>query len=266
MSETFHKTICVDGIHIHDPSIASLVLKLRQELEEKEELGENQRKEIKILKREKKMDYDPRLNCFAQNINGSTDNQNLNKFTRYAKTMAKKTFTKNGEYPLRCVICDKEDSADTKITIAHLISSALTDYRMFGIENGYKDNMDVFSIRNYIPLCGTNGSVDTCHDAMDKHLIYIRYDPIHQSYYMECSPSAPKHFFKFCQLILNTPPGWNPYRRLLAWRSRKCGTEYGFCPNFEQFEAMNQISENSNSIGPPDDNVDDEDADTIENV
>jgi hypothetical protein len=49
--------------------------------------------------------------------------------------------------------------------------------------------------------------------------------------------------------VLTNPPGWNPYRRLLAWRSRKCGTKCGFVPNFPIFETMNQISEESNSIG-----------------
>ena len=38
--ETFHKTICVDEIHIHDPNIASLVLRKDEKFEE------NQRKEI----------------------------------------------------------------------------------------------------------------------------------------------------------------------------------------------------------------------------
>jgi hypothetical protein len=41
---------------------------------------------------------------------------------------------------------------------------------------------------------------------------------------------------------------------LLAWRSIKCGTEYGFTPDFGNYMSMNQLSEESNSV--KDDNDD----------
>lgn len=88
---------------------------------------------------------------------------------------------------------------------------------------------------------------------MDKHLIHVVYNSFTKSYHLVCAPAAPQHFHKL-DAKLTPPPGWNPYRRLLAWRSRKCGTEYGFEPNFESFETMNQLSENSNSIGDADTN------------
>ena len=211
-------------------------------------LADSKRK-VEKLKREKRLNFDPRLNFFARN-NGSTDDEKL---TNDAKIKAKNIFTDGGTVALRCVICGKVESHGTPITAAHIVSSAMRDYSVFGIENGYKDNLDVFSERNCMPLCGTHGQEGTCHDAMDKHLIHIRYDPILQSYHVDCSPGASEYFHDLRKRALTTPPGWNPYRRLLAWRSRKCGTEYGFVPDFERFETMNKISENSKSIGDAED-------------
>ena len=178
--------------------------------------------------------------------------KHMRKVTNDAKTNAKKLFTADGTIPLRCVVCGRQDSdsSDFKITLAHIISSAHPDYGAYGICNGYKTNLDVFSVRNYIPLCGTGGASGGCHDAMDKHLIHIVYNPMNQSYRVVCAPGAPAEFHELSEgADLTPPPGWNPYLRLLAWRSRKCGTEYGFTPDFKSFETMNQASENSNSIG-----------------
>jgi hypothetical protein len=169
---------------------------------------------------------------------------NSKKKTKKAKVNARKIFTDNEKRVPTCVICNKEDS----ITFAHIISSALDDYSLFGIKNNYKDDLDVFSERNFMPLCGTEGENGSCLDAIDKHLIHVRYDVFQKLYHVNCSPNAPEHFIEISKRSLIVPPGWNPYHRLLAWRSRKCGTEYGFIPDFGSFETMNRFSENSNSV------------------
>jgi hypothetical protein len=135
------------------------------------------------------------------------------------------------------------------VTVTHVISSALSDFSDFGVTNNYNCEIDVFSVRNFMPLCGAKGVPDCCHDAIDKHQIHICYNTFQKSYHLRCSPNAPERFQQISRSVLNTPPGWDPYRRLIAWRSRKCGTECGFVPSFPIFEAMNQISEESNSIG-----------------
>ena len=193
------------------------------------------------LEREKMLNFDSRLLFFGRNVKGSQSyrsnsnnsesNQIPKRKTKAAKDKAKETFT-DGEV-ISCVICRKTES----ITIAHIVSSALSDYTDFGVRNNYNCEIDVFSERNFMPLCGTEGEANIC------------YDTFHRSYHLSCSPNAPERFKELSKSKLITPPGWNPYRRLLAWRSRKCGTEYGFVPDFPIFEAMNQISEESNSVG-----------------
>ena len=234
-------------------------------IEELERETKKLKDENETMKREKQLNFDRRLNFFASNVkgshsyrskssNGSTgEKQQMKKLITDAKNNAKDRFTDGGKFALRCVICNSFDLPGTPIAIAHIVSSAMSDYGDFGVENGYKDDLDVFSVRNYMPLCGAHGQEGTCHDAMDKHLIHIRCDSLSSSYHVDCAKEAPQHFHDLSELALTTPPGWNPYRRLLAWRSRKCGTEYGFTPDFGRFEAMNQISENSNSVGDADD-------------
>lgn len=252
------------------------------ERENQEALADSQRKvqelerENQELERERLLNFDKRLKFFPRNAkgshsyrskssNGDTDDgkQQLRELTNDAKINAKNIFTDNGKILLRCVICGKDESPGTLISVAHIVSSTMDDYSAFGVENGYKDNLDVFSVRNFMPLCGTHGEEGTCRDAIDKLLIHIRYDSILRSYHVDCCLGAPESFREIGARALTTPPGWKPYLRLLAWRSRKCGTVYGFAPDFGRFEVMNELSENSNSVGDADsDGTDSDGADT----
>lgn len=253
---------------------------LQRQKEELQRQKEDLQRENEGLEREKLLNFDTRLNFFARNAkgshsyrsksSGSTDGEKQKQkiLTFEAKKNAKNIFTTDGGSKLRCVICRNCDMPGIPITVAHIVSSGMDDYSDFGVKNGYKDDLDVFSVRNFMPLCGTYGQEGTCHDAIDKHLIHISYDAFKCSYFLMCSPGAPESFLQINEQVLDTPPGWNPYHRLLAWRSRKCGTEYGFVPNFDQFEAMNKLSENSNSLGDAEsDGADDEnvDSDNVDN-
>lgn len=182
-----------------------------------------------------------------------------------AKDKAMSTFTANWSEPLKCVVCGKDDK-DTQITLAHIVSSAIGDYDAFGTKNGYISDFDVFSVRNFMPLCGTHGERGTCHDAMDNHHIYIVYNAFDRTYHIQCAMKAPAHFHEMRGKKLTTPPGWNPYHRLLAWRSRKSGTEHGFVPDFAQFEAMNKISEDSKSRGNVENSLEEGDGDVTESI
>lgn len=250
-----------------------LLVRIR-ELEEKclELTKDNERKE-----REKMLNFDSRLYLFEQNVSGSqryldnsgesgrektirekrSEKKSLREKTICAKDNANTAFTVGGR--MLCVICGSNQS----VSVVPIITLGLSDYSVFGVKNNYISEIDVFSVRNFMPICGANGPHDSCRDAIDKHHIHIFYDVFQKSYQLSCSPNAHERFQKISRSVLITPAGWNPYRRLLAWRSRKCGTEYGFIPNFPIFETMNQISEESNSIGDLEiDDIDEENEDS----
>lgn len=224
---------------------------------------DNERKE-----REKMLNFDSRLYLFEQNVSGSQsylDNsgesgssESLREKTLCAKDNANTAFTVGGR--MLCVICGSNQS----VSIVPIITLGLNDYSVFGVKNNYISEIDVFSVRNFMPICDAKGPHDSCRDAIDKHHIHICYDVFQKSYRLSCSLNAQERFQEISRRVLITPAGWNPYRRLLAWRSRKCGTEYGFIPNFPIFETVNQISEESNSIGDLeiDDDIDEENEDS----
>ena len=160
----------------------------------------------------------------------------MRKKTREAKEKAKRSFIVGGI--LSCVVCGSTELVST----AYFVSSALSDNSDFGVKNNCIDEIDVFSVRIFMPLCGSEGADGICHDAIDKHQIQLRFDTFKKSYGMRYLLDAEERFKTISRSEFNTPSGWNPYRRLLAWHSRKCGTECGFIPNFNLFEAVNQNS------------------------
>ena len=146
--------------------------------------------------------------------------------------------------------------------MAHIISSALDGYDLFGT-SFYKCNLDVFSARKFMPLYGSDGHSGSCHDAIDKDQIHICYNPLQKTYHLISSPGALERFQEISKKKLTTPPNWDPYRRLLAWRSRKCGTTCGFVTDFDTFEAVNKLSEESKSVGVAESDDDDENDDGV---
>ena len=61
------------------------------------------------------------------------------------------------------------------LTVAHIVWSAPCDYSDFGVKNNCIDEIDVFSVRIFMPLCGSEGADGICHDAIDKHQIQLRF-------------------------------------------------------------------------------------------
>lgn len=155
---------------------------------------------------------DDRLTLFSK-VFRSTD--------RHSRASSK--IRKSPIYDGRCAFCRTNTPP---ITISHIVAgSSDLDYTPFN--TGYKTLLDVKSPRNFLPLCGTEGRYGTCHDEFDKFRITLLYNPFDQSYSIFCldvnnSPKANLHGRK-----IEVDENFPPYRRLLAWRTRKCLLEHG---------------------------------------
>ena len=127
-------------------------------------------------------------------------------------------------YRGRCVLCGAGGA-----TRAHLVSgSHETTYPEFGIPT-YSDNLDVKSVRNFIPLCGTKGMKGSCHDAFDTFRLTILFNPFGNNYYCYCLHE--QDFRNYNALHMKTVvfhEDHKPYRRLLAWHARKCFNEHPY--------------------------------------
>ena len=95
------------------------------------------------------------------------------------------------------------------------------DYSAFS-KPTYKDKLDIHSARNVLPLCGNEGKKDTCHNEFDKYLMTLIYQPFENCYRVYClRQTFPK--YHLCHgRVVNVDMTIPPYRRLLAWRTRKC--------------------------------------------
>jgi hypothetical protein len=145
-----------------------------------------------------------------------------------------------------CAFCHTNTE---QVTMAHIVAGASgVDYSPFS--TGYKAPLDVKSPRNFLPLCGTEGRSGTCHDEFDKFRITLLYNPFDQSYSIYCldldnSPKAYLH-----GTIIEVDPEFPPYRRLLAWRTRKCLLEHGskLKDKREALFLMTKFSDQSKSV------------------
>ena len=225
--------------------------------------------EGKLLKLEKenKLNQDRRLIIFSKCVNGSNSRKSRSSGSNSGATnqsesnidqvevktakdkMARATKdikTIFGD-PLRCFIC----CSVTDISIAHIVTSGEEDYSVFGKSAGYRDDLDVYSIRNLVPLCGREGMRDTCHDAFDKYLVAIMYNPLQTKYFLLCANEAPEKLKEIAKegTTLVLPDGWTPYHRLLAWRARKSAIDYCYSVDLDDFLKLNEMSEDSNSVG-----------------
>ena len=128
-------------------------------------------------------------------------------------------------YGKKCVICGADGA-----TRAHIVSGRVTtDFESFGPPT-YSDALDVKSHRNFIPLCGTLGEKGSCHDAFDRFLITILYNEIAGKYVCYCIAPV-KEFTRRDQVHLkelNMHSDHQPYKRLLAWRTRKGFIEHSY--------------------------------------
>ena len=96
------------------------------------------------------------------------------------------------------------------------------DYKKFGINNRYVDELDSKSKRNFIPLCGTKGQAGTCHNEFDNFGITLLYNPLTKKYVKYCLNPDFKPNENLHGEETEITGEFPPYCRLLSWRSRTC--------------------------------------------
>ena len=121
---------------------------------------------------------------------------------------------------LNCWFCSRVDGPEIKITNAHLVSSGIDEFYIERFNSQeYSVPFDPENIRNFIPLCGTLGARETCHDAFDKHVISLIYDPLAACFKLIClDPIAPQFVKSMDRKILEKIPAIKPYKRVIAAR------------------------------------------------
>ena len=163
---------------------------------------------------------DPRLRCFSPPVSSSESSKSSLSSRTTRVSRRENLIAIHGE---RCAFCGSESS----ITVAHLVSSRHTEEvsTYFGFPP-YRSAMELNSLRNYILLCGTLGVEGTCHHEFDRNLIAVTQNSLGDGYVMIC---LNKTFAKYSEVHMK-PPRFNleqpPYRRILAWRTIKCVSEY----------------------------------------
>jgi hypothetical protein len=129
----------------------------------------------------------------------------------------------DNNYGKRCLFCGDT----TNISKAHIVAgNHLVNYSCFG-KPTYKDDLDCKSPRNFLPLCGTLGAFGTCHDRFDKYLVTLLYNAINNTYYIYCFDPSWSRYSDLHRKVVTVPSNIQPYRRLLAWRTRKCLLKHG---------------------------------------
>lgn len=138
---------------------------------------------------------------------------------------ASRALKKSKVYNNTCAFC----GTNVNVTHAHLVASnhALT-YDEFSTARGYNTDLDVLSPRNFLPLCGTLGVKETCHDAFDKYRMTLVYSAQRRVYTIYCLDlkRAPQRIANLHLKDIIVDDNFPPYRRLLAWRTRKCLVEH----------------------------------------
>ena len=218
------------------------------------------KKEMEKLKMAQAMTQDPRLRYFGVSVSGSnsrssrsdSSNERAAKCENVARLRDVKAQVQNvfGPTPT-CFFCGTTEA----ITIAHIVSTGEDAYDDFGSANMYRNPLDVFSARNFIPLCGTLGQRDSCHDAYDKHLVAILHNPFEQRYFLFCADEAPGRLVALSQApghCLKLPVGWTPYHRLLAWRAQYSAVRHRYNVDLTTFRSMNALSEGAESVADGD--------------
>ena len=194
---------------------------------------------------------DPRLFYFSTVMPGSKGSHST--VSRQIKSL----------YGPQCMFCGSNEG----VTLAHLVAgNPAVDYSPFGPPK-YRPDFDYRSVRNFILLCGTRGEEGTCHNEFDNYLIGMVPEPLGEGG-NRCTLLCLRHdFAKYEELnnksILVRDP--HPYRRLLAWRNRKCLLEHGrLCSGDVIQNALRacDLSEIANSVDNSDSDSDDADTDS----
>ena len=222
----------------------------RQRAEQERQRADALELEIQKLRADNETNVDSRLKFFTSAVGGSEKSLN-SKF--------RDSF--NNFYGNKCLFCDSSNN----LSRAHLVvgrkNSSDFDYDDFGKKKGYKTNIEVDSMRNYILLCGNRGMRDTCHDDFDNYLVTLLYNPLTKQYLVyHLNPQSPRQV-RIQHKVVNVPlnESVRPYTRLLSWRTRSCLLQHAYLRKFEDVNTivrLSEISEESKSVGNQDDDDD----------
>lgn len=166
-----------------------------------------------------------RLRKLEQRVEASADERLFYFSTAMAASSGKHSAASKAiktKYKHKCLFCGSANP-----TLAHLVAgNSHVDYSLFGTRNGYKSDLDVKSQRNFIPLCGTLGEIGTCYHEFDTYKMSLLYDPLSQEYRVFCLDSKFAKYDEVNNKVIPVDTDFPPYRRLLAWRARKCVNEH----------------------------------------
>jgi hypothetical protein len=131
-----------------------------------------------------------------------------------------------GKHPYwkTCLYCGRK-AEDEGIMIS-AVSIVVANHELneaFGKSNGYNDDFDVLSPRNYIPLCGARDELESCSQLYSNDSLALLYDPFTSKFYFVTEDGYKRY--------VSIPEMFHPYRRLLCWRFRKmrnCRTYFDF--------------------------------------
>jgi len=167
-------------------------------------------------------------------------------------------------YGGKCLFC----GSNAGVTLAHLVAgNSDVNYSVFG-KPTYIDDLDVRSVRNFIPLCGTHGMDGSCHNEFDNYLIGVVPIPLGEgpnNCRLICMRPAFAKYEELNDKIIEVIEP-HPYRRLLAWRNRKCLLEHGRYRTtvIENTLLACDLSENANSLNNGDSDDDDAGSSNLE--
>ena len=137
-----------------------------------------------------------------------------------------------------CVICMLKGLV-VPAKSAHIVASNKSiNYELFNYPN-YADDINPKCIRNYIPLCGTLGEANSCHNEFDQFLLTFIYNPMQQNFQIVCLRADWRHYDLNGRSITFLH---QPYRRLLAWRSRHCFQIHGHLVPEEMWQSTTAIN------------------------
>ena len=76
-------------------------------------------------------------------------------------------------YENKCAFCGEDEYSDARRAVQPKLSCAHLAPRAGYFQDGFANNFDVNSLRNFILLCGSHGRKSTCQDGFDSHKLAL---------------------------------------------------------------------------------------------
>jgi hypothetical protein len=199
------------------------------------------KEEAKIMKGQLSLFADRRLHFFSRSMSGS-GKSNLSPATLFKANREFKLI--QDFYKGRCAFCNKAGTRARVISKAHLVASNRKEnYDALGTANNYKNDLNLYSGRNYLPLCGSLGVQGSCHNEFDNYLITILHNSFDGTYKLHCFNPKFVEYGRLHQKVILFHDIYPPYHRLLTWRTIKCLNEHGhLIPEAEKRDIFTCVS------------------------